>query len=420
MAATPPPLKDLFSNKAGFQVDQNLAQQIIRWRLLYETRDTHAEALNTPLLGCFKLGFYPRDSQVLFDLLKVNREEFKRAIKQSVINPEFKVASDDYNLLIVWAVHKFLTDPKLKQDVKTRVVQALFFMLLVKFFSSLVRNFFKFGADKAVMEATIDSLTDKYDIKHPKTGTWKLVMEERAHELTLPGNIHWEALTKFSPDMGPKSIVYVLTDIQTRIRTKVRLVAEVYYDLINRGVRIGDSDITTQDADGDKVVKELRNSFESMITSICNRVINSQTFLRSDYIRAVTKLVPNVRMDMFRNMLMQYSAVASWQYQKGKQDLVDPKTGQYTGYRVLISNIIQRVYRLCIIQKVDLKSRLAILKKAMDLFRSSRVNDDIIAKIKETLEKFITDNKISSRDATKASLKIAFAVYIVFLSFDCD
>lgn len=422
MAGTAPSLKSLFEPKFNFSADKNTAEQIIRWRRAYEARGEHAEALNTPLLGVNRLGFFPKDSQALFDILGLDSTEVKRAIQASSIPSEWRVGSDEFNIITIWAIHKFLTasDKSVTPDLQTRTVRALVFMLQIKFFSSLVRNFIKFTPDRGLMEATIDSLTDKYDIKHPETNTWKLIMEKRCAELATPHNNHWDALINFGPDTGPKSVVYVITDLQTRLRMKIRLVAEVFYELVEQGKAIRDAGITTTDKEGDKVVKELRNSFDSMITSICNRCINAQTFIRSDFVTAASKLSANVQPNFVRNILMQFSAIAANQYAKGQGDDLDKTRTYYVGYHILISNIIQRTYRACILSKVNLKSRIAILKKAMDLYKSSRVNDPVIVMIKDSLDRFVRSTKISSRDATIASLKIAIIIYFILMSFDCD
>ena len=47
------PLKNLFS-RFVIPTDKRTVDQIVRWRTIYETRDTNSEALNTPLLGCSK------------------------------------------------------------------------------------------------------------------------------------------------------------------------------------------------------------------------------------------------------------------------------------------------------------------------------------------------------------------------------
>ena len=122
---------------------------------------------------------------------------------------------------------------------------------------------------------------------------------------------------------------------------------------------------------------------------------------------------------MVRNVLMQFSAMATLQYQKGKGDTMDKSGKLYEGYHILISNLIQRTYRACIVDKVKLV-RANILKKAINMYRSSRISDQTVLTIKDSVSKFVDDTKVSSRVATNASLKIGFIIYIILMSFDLD
>jgi len=413
--ASRPPLKQLFSSFT-FPVTPAVANEINRWCVLYSNRDTHPDALNTPLLGTSKLGFYTRDTQALFDILGIDRMDFKRTIRMSSIPSHFQVATDEFNLLVVWASYLF-ANSKLPKSVKENTITSLYFMLLVKFFSSLIRHYFPYGANKGTMEATIDSLTDKFDIKHEETSTWKLIMLKRAEEMNDPKNIHWHSMNNFLPD---QKIIYILTDLQTRIRSKVKGVAEKYYEMVKAGRTIGDVDLTTTDKEGEKVIRELKTSFDGMISSICNRVINIQQFVREDFITITHQLIRNANADLMRNMLMQYSSLATVQYQKKQQDIENANKTLFVGYHILIMNLIQRTYRRCIMEKVDLKNRAAILKKAVDLYSASRISDEVVLKVKNSIENFIIKGKFSSREATRASLKIAFVVYIILMSFDVD
>lgn len=413
--AVRPPLKQLFSSFT-FPVTDRTATEINRWCVLYCNRDTHPDALNTPMLGLNKLGFYTRDTQALFDILGIDRMEFKRTIKMSSIPSHFQVATDEFNLLVAWASYQF-ANSKLSKGVKEQTITSLYFMLLVKFFSSLLRHYFPYGANKGIMEATIDSLTDKFDIKHEETSTWKLIMLKRAEEMNDPKNIHWNTMNNFLPD---QKVVYILTDLQTRIRSKVRGVAEKYYEMVKAGKSIGDIDLTTTDKEGEKIVRELKTSFDGMISSICNRVINIQQFVREDFITITHQLIRNANADLMRNMLMQYSSMATIQYQKRQQDLESRDKKLFLGYHILIMNLIQRTYRRCILEKVDLKNRAAILKKAVDMYSASRINDEVVLKIKDSIGQFVLKGRFSSRDSTRASLKIAFVVYIILMSFDVD
>lgn len=411
------PLKQLFA-KFAFKIDSKLANQIIRWRLLYETRDTHPEALNTPLLACANMGFFPKDQNALFEIVGIDRSEFSHAIKMSSIPAEFNVASDEFNLLVTWVGHCFMETTAISRSLKDKVVESVFVMLMYKFFSGVVRHLFQYRPSRAIMEATIDSLSDKFDIKHADTNTWKLVIEKRAQLMTesSPANIHYAGLTTYFPD---KKVTYILTDLQTRIRTKVRLIAEVFYAAVKNGNTILDTTLVGTDKEGEKTIKELQNSYAAMIESICNKTLNAQRFINTDYIKVVCAICSNIRPDMMRTVLMLFSAMATEQYRKGKGDDMD-KTGKlYAGYHILISNLIQRTYRACIIDKVQLK-RAPILKKALNLYRSSRINDPIIVTVKDSVSAFVDSTKVSSRDATNASLKICLILYFILMSFDLD
>lgn len=410
-----PPLKQLFA-KFTVKIDNRLATNILRWRTVYETR--YPDALNTPLLGVSDIGFFPKDTSDLFGMLGIDREEFKQAVRQSSIDMSYHVASDEYNLLTVWISHLVCNCTTISRDMKDKVIKALYFMLQVKFFSSVVRHTFPYKATRAIMEATIDSLSDKFDIKQHGTNTWKLVMEKRAELMTetTSANIHYNTIKNFAPDA---KVTYVLSDLQTRIRTKIQLIATKYYEAVKQGNSILDSTMTGEDLDGKKIIKELKNSYDTMIESICNRTLNTQQFIKNDYIKIVCALCSNIKVEMMRNVLMQFSAMATAQYHKSKGDILDKSNRYFVGYHILIANIVQCTYRACIVDKVKL-GRANILRKAMNLYRSSRVSDPVVQKIKMSIDAFVINTRVSSREATNASIKIALILYIILMSFDVD
>lgn len=416
MSTNVTPLKQLFAAKHDFVPTTKMARDIARWRTLFETRGEHPEVLNTPLLAVNKMRFLPKDADALFDIIGISVSEFTETIEHSSINTDYIVASNPYNLAIVWAVHKFYNS-NLPRNVREDTCVTLFFMLLVKFFSSVVGHLFPHGADKAIMEATIDSLSDKYDIKHKDTNTWKLLMLARAKELIQTNNIHFNTIKTFMDDTR---VTYVLTDTQTRLRTKLVNVSLEYYRLHAEGKAIRDSELTDDDKEsGDKRIKELVNNFDAMTTSVTNRALNVNQFVKNDYLKLSCKQTSNVKVEMLRELLYKFSTLATYQYQNHKSEEID-KQGNYKGYVILIKNLIQRTYRACIMDKVNLKSKIAILMKTSNLYRSSRISDPEILKIKSSVDAFVADSKISKRESTLASLKIAFIVYIILLTFDLD
>lgn len=410
-------LKQLCMQRFNITITKRMIDQLVRVCTLYEVRDDHVEALNSPMLGVNKIHFFDKDQRAVFDVFEVDRNDFAKMIQQSGLNKDFKVSSDVYNVFTVYMAHCIMKS-SLPKSVQEDGCFALWKMLQYKFFSSIVNHMLPYKPNPDVMQATLDGLSAKFDIVNKETNTWKLVMEARARELCQKeGNIHYHSILNFTPD---QKVVYVLSDVQTRLRTKIKLVVQEYYKTLEEGKRIASTTMTTDDLEGEKIVKELTGSLDNMIAVICNKALNANQFIRNDVVRIVSKLVPNIRPDMMRTLLMFFSNQSVVQYQKHKQDEID-KTGRYLiGYHIMITEIIQRSYRLCILEKVNMKSRLAILDKVRNTFRSSRVNDPDILRIKDSVEHLVEIAKVTSRDSTKASLKIAFILYIILLTFDYD
>lgn len=409
-------LKQLCVQRFNIDITRRMIEQLVKVCTMYEVRDDHVEALNSPMLGVNKIHFFDKDQRAVFDVFNISKEDFAKIVAQSGLNKEFKVSSDVYNLFTVYMAH-CIVKSNLPNAMKDEGCFVLWKLLQYKFFSSLVGHMLPYKPNPDVMQATLDSLSAKFDIVNKETNTWKLIMEARARELCDKTNIHWHSVSNFAPD---QKIVYVLSDIQTRLRTKIKLVVIEYYKTLEQGKKIGSTSMTTDDLEGEKIVKELAGSLDNMIAVISNKALNANQFIRNDIIKIVSKLVANIRPDMMRSLLMLFSNTAVIQYQKHKQDEID-KTGRYlVGYHILITEIVQRSYRMCIIDKVNMKSRLAILEKVRNTFRSSRIADQYILRIKDSVEYFVDNSKISNRDSTKASLKIAFILYIILLTFDYE
>ena len=416
MALAKQPLKELFEKYIDFTPTAVIARNISRWRILYETRDKHAEALNTPLLGINKLRFLPNDANALFDIVGVDPEAAELAIKNSSINNEFIVASNSFNLLVTWVAYKFMNS-NLPKNVKEQTCIDVFYMLMLKFFSSLVNHWFPHTPKKEIMEATIESLSDKFDIKKEGTNTWKLVMLARANELVSSSNIHFNTLKTYKPD---EKVTYILTDTQTRLRTKIKLVVLAFHEVHKKGGAVTESSIMEDDKEsGEQRVKDIENNFGSMISSVANKALNINQFIRTDFVKVAASKAANVDTSMLKNVLIRFSTTATYQYKKQQQELVD-SAGNYKGYLILIRNLIQTVYRQCVLDKINLRHKLAILEKASNMFKASRIIDQDIIRLRNSVERIVVESGVSRRPATIASLKIAFSLYIILLTFDLD
>ncbi len=397
------------------------ALQVAKMLLAFELRDDHPDTLNTSLLGVHNIHFLPKDVQQLFTIFQVDYLDVEDIIKNcSAIDRDFKVSSDAYNLFTIYLMHRTLCSTELNAKEKEDLMVWLCTLLHYKFFSSIVNYNFPYGADQATMEATIEGLSLKYDIKHPETNTWRLIMIDRSRDVVNRNSIHYKTLQNFVPD---KSVLYVITDIQTRLRAKLRLVINEYYINKENKKKI-DSYQMVNDVDGDKLIHNLAGTYDAMVAGLCTDVLNANRFINTEYVTLTCKLCTGLREDLLKTTLMKFSILSMTQNNKKQSEKVilakDKKTIEfYEGYRILLTHIIQDTYQtLTKDRSVNLKSKLSILEKTIDIYRSSRTADPNILLIKDSVERFVKLNGDTKREQTIINLKIGFIIYIILMSFN--
>ena len=247
--------------------------------------------------------------------------------------------------------------------------------------------------------------------------TWRLAIEQRARDVVFEDSIHKKRIEVFGPlDVD---VFYILSDIQTRLRNKIVKITKRYYVNVELNNQVGTyGNIET--IDGEKVLRSLNGMFDVMIDSICNQVLNVNLFLNFDYIKFVSNLSNNISPAMLRGLLVYFSNMAVEQYRKGQaeQIVTQGNNVRLVGYRTLIGNLVQKTYRDCVTSKVNLGSPLEIFAHIKDLYHSSRVKDSDILLVKASVRAHVVDSKVTNREATEASLTIAFVIYIMFLTFD--
>lgn len=409
-------LKELLLEKYDLNITRHHYLQLKKHLTTWELRNQHPEAINTPMLGVTKVHFLTKDTMMLFDIFDIEKSAFEKLVwSADAIDTSRLVTSDVYNMLTLWLVY-LAEHSKMPTKQKEDMQFCLLKLMHYRFFTSVVNYRLSHGASPEVMEYTINNLSNKFDIKQKETSTWRLVIEARSKDVMDKSSIHYKTLRSFSPD---DKVLYVITDIQTRIRVKLGTIINKYYENKEQGNKMGSYGIVGE-IEGEKVIKNVVASFDQMIEGICNSALNTNKFIDHGSIDIAVKITGNVRADMFRSLLIKFSGMAIDQHRKKNQDMVEGVDEHriLVGYRALISNIIQKTYRECIFDKsIKMSSKLEILQKSRNIYRSSRITNPDILVIKNTVSKFVDEYSNSNRDSTNASLRISFITYIMLLSF---
>jgi len=406
-----------FSNipEINTPITAEFVNRLVEYCVMFETKNEHSLALNSYLLGVYPIYFTNVENSLFFSLLELDCEKIKSILKDHpLIDPNWTVVNDPYNYMIVFTAYRVITS-SLKEELKERALLSLFKMLQYKFFTSLVQHYYKFGADKEVMDATIKDLTARYDIV--KYGTWKEVIEVRSRDIYSPESIHRKTLETFKDD---QAIIYVLSDIQSRIRQKVKLVTQEYYKNKDWNNEIRSYNLVDE-VDGEKVITATTNTLDNMIAQMLQQIQTPSRFVDDELITALSNKFTAINQDMFRRVLYAFTENAQLQFDSGDskktiRNRKDENALIYVGAELLITELIQKTYRFCILMKTNMKSKGDILTKTINLYSSSRVSDEDILTIKRSVVYFITNTGESVRPATIASMSIAFILYVIIRS----
>lgn len=401
-------------SELNLKLDTKLIQKFEHLVISWELRQQHPIALNRQDIGVYPIAFTPADRVAFFELFGLTEQKVK-AFTQKIptVNQEHKVASDPFNIMSIWLMHLGFRDiPSVKTREEFLMNVAKF--LHYRFFTSLVNHFLCHGANEKIMNATIDGLSRKFDIVI--YGTWKKAIEARCMDLISPESIHINALMNANDD---DKYLYVITDTQTRIRDKIKNIYSEYKDKYDRGESIASRAATTTDREGEKILVHNTKTLDLMIYNLHNEVLVERLFVDNTILTTIAGQFNNISPDMLKSALKYIVDLAKTQ-SDSKQLLLVGKMGHqpiYVGMNVFISNLIQKTYRYCINQGIDVTNKAQMFVKIKNIYSSSRINDPDILANKASMSWLVDHMNVSRRETTISSLRLALLMYIMVRSF---
>lgn len=449
-------IRDTLEEHFPLTITPAIASAIVRYTTSFEVANMNA--LSTPYLGLVPIKFKESFKQEFFDLFNVDGnaiakffsthredtfagvslksllpsvrkgivDEEKNYKEQGIststinkviktipsINTNFKVVSDPFNLFTNFAVYKILSSSipdKLKQDAAAAVLK----LLQYKYFTSLVNYRFRFKPSEAVMRTTIEQLSDRFDIR--RYGTWKNVMDARVADILGKDSIHTKALTTFTDD---KSVLYLITDFQTRIRNQLNIFVEEYMRVKQTGDIIGDYGSTGTDSEsGEKVLLDQEDRLTTAILKVYTDSLTTSRWLFEPAIKITASLFTALNTNLFKKYLIAYSEYAVVKNKQGNKEEVKEQNGEvlYIGPYVFTSQCIQQSIRYCLRNGVDISKPVEVLKTVRAVMSSSRVSDPAILAVRSSSGYICEQIGIVDRPATQSALKIGLVVYMVLL-----
>lgn len=393
-------IKDVFTSVGkDVTIDAALLKRIHAYQTGFVNRNPdHIAFFGGNLMGVHTMRFRPVDRENWFNevLLMDEQAVIDGIAEVKAIDSNWKRANDVMNLACVWLLHALLKAPHLTAKQKETACMDVVLILQYKFLGSLMAWYFRYPADEATMQATYARLSRKYALK--AAGSWSNLLHQRAAEILRSSSIHHRTYTEFNRD---ESIIYMVSDIQGRLREIVKSMTAVFYQVREEGARIS-SENSVIDIDGAMVLKDKTRNYSTMIRYAHNIVGNKNSFVRPELVRVISDVMPTAP----ERQLVEALEWMSVNHKSREMDRIDK----------LISETLIYAFNLMLAERT-LSARStdpsALLQRLRGLYTASRMSDTTLLLTKSLAEEIVAKAVSSRNPATIASVRTSVQLYIV-------
>ena len=236
-------------------------------RVLSQILDKNSNVLQTNIIGR-QLLINQKDERAFLDILEIDPEDVKKLIKASPYFQKFgELRLTDQ---LSFAIPLLILSIEYKRLKKDSEADILYFMTFLKPYASRVSQHWKLGVNEAQMMYTIESLSDRFDIK--KQGTLFGVLlkaSKNSFENYIP-----PLMTRDTVYDSELHIIYN-SGVASRVNSFLASIYNVYKGNAGKKLDFEDTSYSSTDEDGntEQVNKEIE-SIAAIKTSLVRKVVN--------------------------------------------------------------------------------------------------------------------------------------------------
>jgi hypothetical protein len=375
--------------------DAKLAKQIRRYANHFATKnEEHIHFFGSMLLGVHKVRFTEDDRLAWYnDILDCDEIELIEAVQNCpTIEPEFVVSSDPMNQSFIWMLHQFHHSKLLHEHEIEEVKVELMKIMHYKFVTSLIAHSFKFPADREVALAAYSALSKKYDIK--RYGSWGALIQARAESIVSRTGLHYQTYVRYDDD---KNTVYMVNDIQSRIREVIKSYRAEFYNQREQNSRIGTSSSTIE-LQGEKVIRDRTQAFTLYRRYLYTTLTNRNDFVKPELIAVVSSAM---------------SDVSPVHITEALEGLLLAMRDAKSPFAELIDETLLHAIDFIQRQQVKVNDLQFIITKLRALYTASRSADASVLRMRALGDELVNEFVRSKNDTVKAGVRTAVLLYLV-------
>lgn len=393
-------IKGVFLEECGsLPIDAALVKRLRVYESSFVGRNAdHIEFFGGHLLGVNPVKFLPSDQMRWFDEI-IHADELileDKLLALPSVNRDWKISSNTLNLSAAWLLYAINNAKGMTPEQKHQGMMDVLLILQYKFFTSLLFHYFRYPAKREVAEATYASLSDKFTLR--QVGTWAALFRDRAETILAKDSPHVHTLKSFDDDKG---VIYLLNDVQGRIRDVMKNIYAVYDRVHNSGQAI-QSTSAVVDHDGEKILKDKSKNL-LMYTRYLNSIITDQnSFIREELVRVILQVMHTAPQSVFEQTLQWMSQ----HYRQSNYGVIE----QVVNETLIHSFAYFDEHRSYVRETPNIEGLLTRLK---GVYTSSRSTDPVLMQLRESAEKLVEMATKNTSESTLASVRTALLLYLV-------
>lgn len=397
-------IRKIFEHHCGdLKIDEKLAKSIIRYDVNFVTKNNeHVSFFGSALLGVHPVRFIDDDRHRWMDdildvdeiLIKDDVDKFFDSMKNhpSELDKVGMVGRDVFNLSCVFLCHKFHKS-NLPTKIKNEALTSILLILHYRLASSILAHFYPYPADPAIAKATYNALSKKFDIK--VLGSWSKLFRKRCEDILSNTGIHKDTMKYMRED---KAIVYVITDIQTRIRNSIKAQATIFYRIRDGGGKIISTSSMMETDDG-LMVKDTKRDI-NQYTAYAHEVIpDSRNFIRRELLDVIMEVNPSANPALVNSSLVYIS------------DQFDNRKNKYI--RETMDACLLYSLNFIRTQRINTSDLKVVLFRLKSMLTGARVNDATVLMLRKNGDKIVQAVLPKNTTAPVSPDRTAVLLYVI-------
>lgn len=338
-----------------------------------------------------------KDQREFFEASNIKESVVRKVINDCpAIESNWEVRSNPLNILSISLIVESFQNKRVYSAKKLELSKLISFYLSIRLYSSIQQHMFPYDPNKQVMDATIETLSNRYSIKKANN-----VFEVIKDISNTSMDSFVDRLMKPATD---EDITRYLTNLLGRIKSFVKNVAKEFYKNVEEGKTSRIDKLELEGDDGDYLNDDISNA-STEVLSATRKVVNrlySESYVDARLMKAAAKR----------------TGVSASKMSVSVKLMLDEEDHNLEN---LIVDVIS-YYLIKFGKKMsDLKNKYFI-KSMINVYSHSNTKDKRVIKIKNILDLLLTKYSKeyikTSRVATLSNMKACLYNYFVFFIAD--